>query len=266
MSEWNFALLAIFYGSLVGLSLGLTGGGGAVIAIPLLIYGLGFPYAEATAISLAVIGGTALYGALLQSRKGHVLWIVGAILGFGGIPTVTLGKWVGEALPQNILMLLFALLMTFIGLKMVLNGKINGHSHEKVRITNRATWKHLTVQKVVLLLFFGAVVGILSGTFGIGGGFFLVPTLDFILKVPIEQATATSLVGIFLIALSGVIINSNLFSAAEVNLGMQFFLGSAAGMTIGAYMKDYLSARTLEILFGSFVIALAAFVLYLNLF
>ncbi len=265
MSELGISIAAILYGSLVGLSLGLTGGGGAVIAIPLLIYGLSFQYSEATAISLAVIGGTALYGALLQSRKGHVLWVIGGLLGLGGIPTVSAGKWISDHVSQSILLVFFALLMTFIGLKMILQHKNNHNGGEKVRLRNATTWRDLTWSQILLLLFFGGVVGVLSGTFGIGGGFFFVPTLDFILKIPIEQATATSLVGIFLIAVSGVVLNLDLFSSGETILAAQFFIGSACGMTIGSFTKELLSAKTLEVTFGAFVLALAAFVLYSNL-
>jgi hypothetical protein len=262
MSDLGISFAALFYGSFVGLSLGLTGGGGAVVAIPLLIYGLGFQYSEAIAISLAVIGGTSLYGALLQSHKGHVLWLIGAILGIGGIPTVSIGKWISDHSSQNVLLFLFALLMTFIGLKMIFQHKLNRQPGSKVRIHHANVWKYLTWQRVVMLLFFGGIVGVLSGTFGIGGGFFFVPTLDFILKIPIEQATATSLVGIFLIAVSGVFLNLDLFNSEETVLALQFFIGSACGMTIGSFAKELVSGRTLEILFGSFVLALAAFVLY----
>lgn len=265
MSDLGISFAALFYGSFVGLSLGLTGGGGAVIAIPLLIYGLHFPYAEATVISLAVIGGTSLYGALLQTYKGHVLWLIGAILGLGGIPTVKIGKWISDNTPQQLLLFLFALLMTFIGLKMIFQHKLNRNKGDKVRIHHKNAWEHLTPKRIAMLLFFGGIVGVLSGTFGIGGGFFFVPILDFVLKIPIEQATATSLVGIFLIAVSGVVLNLDLFTSEETVLALQFFIGSACGMTIGSFTKELLSARTLEIIFGSFVLALAVFVLYSNI-
>lgn len=266
MSEFHFSLLPLLYGSLVGLSLGFTGGGGAIVAIPLLIYGLDFQFTEATAISLAVVGATALYGALLQSRKGHVLWLVGGILGCGGIPTIPIGKWVGQEVSQRLLLFVFGLLMTFIGLKMILNGKLNGHSQNMARLSNANTWSQLSLPKIALLLFFGAIVGVLSGTFGIGGGFFLVPTLDLILRIPIEQATATSLVGIFIIAASGVVASADILASVDKNLALQFFLGSASGMTLGAFAKNFVPPRNLEILFGSFVLATAAFVLLHNIF
>jgi uncharacterized membrane protein YfcA len=254
-------MLAVLYGTLVGLTLGLTGGGGAVVAVPLLLYGLHFGYLEATAVSLAIVGATSIFGALLQSRQGHVLWLVGAILGLGGIPTVPLGKWIAVTAPQNLLLIAFALLMTFIGLKMLLPGK----PKDPTPLSNGNTWKHLSFPKIVLLLFFGALVGILSGTFGIGGGFFFVPTLDLVLGLPIFQATATSLVGIFLISVSGVIENRDILMAIDPGVSLLFFVGSAFGMVAGTYAKNFFRPRALEIIFGCFVLGIAAYVLSQNL-
>lgn len=258
-------MLAVLYGSLVGLSLGLTGGGGAIIAVPLLIYGLSYEFSEATAISLAVVGATAIFGAILQSRKGHVLWLVGAILGCGGIPTVSLGKWIAANLPPSILLILFALLMTFIGFRMIFKAKRIEIGVNKIKMTNGDSWNHLTFRKIAQLLFFGGVVGILSGSFGIGGGFFLIPTLDLILGIPMIQATATSLVGIFLISVAGAIENREVLYSANKALSLQFFAGSALGMVLGTYAKSLFPSRKLEILFGCFVLLMAAFVLFQNL-
>lgn len=255
---------AALYGSLVGLTLGLTGGGGAIIAVPLLLYGLHFGYLEATAVSLAVIGATAILGAFIQSRKGHVLWLIGAIMGLGGIPTIPLGKWIAVTVPEQILLLLFALIMTFIGLKMIFHHKFRKGSFKTLHLTNKNSHEHLTFRKVVLLLFFGALVGILSGAFGIGGGFFFVPTLDLVLGLSIGQATATSLVGIFLISVAGVIENRDILVSIDQAVSLQFFAGSAMGMIIGSYAKNLFPARALEIFFGCFVLATAAFVLFKN--
>ena len=112
--------MALVYGVIVGLSLGLTGGGGSIFAVPLLLYGLGLDFRRAVAVSLAVVGLTALYGAVLQARRGHVLWGAGAVLGLGGVMAAPLGGWIGARLPAQLSLLLFAALMIFIGERMLL--------------------------------------------------------------------------------------------------------------------------------------------------
>ena len=100
---------------IVGLSLGLTGGGGSIFAVPLLVYGLGLDFRSSVALSLAVVGLTSAYGAALQARQGHVLWGAGAVLGLGGVLAAPLGAWIGAQMPQRLSLLLFAALMVFIG-------------------------------------------------------------------------------------------------------------------------------------------------------
>ncbi|MFY8216203.1 MAG: TSUP family transporter, partial [Chthoniobacterales bacterium] len=78
--EWT-----LLFGAIVGLSLGLTGGGGSIFAVPLLVYGLSMDFRRAVALSLAVVGLTALYGAVVQARQGRVLWGAGIVLGIGGV-------------------------------------------------------------------------------------------------------------------------------------------------------------------------------------
>lgn len=257
-------MLALLYGSLVGLSLGLTGGGGAIIAIPLLVYGLNFEFNIAVIISLGIVGATALFGALLQSRNGNVLWIIGTILGFGGILTIPFGNWIGDVVPEQLLIFLFAILMIFIGCRMIFGNKF-GNSDASGTLEPSVTLNHKSLPSVkqgFWLLFCGGVVGVLSGTFGIGGGFFLVPAMDLVLRIPIEQATATSLVGIFLIASSGLLENVHNLASVDLTSVLPFFLGSAGGMMLGVGTKHFFTPRALEILFGTFVLSTAAYVLH----
>lgn len=111
-------LLPVILGSIVGISLGLTGGGGSIFAVPLLVYALGLELRRAVALSLAIVGLTALFGALIQGRHGRVLWKAGGTLGAGGIVAAPLGARVGEWLPEPIALYLFAALMGVVGLLM----------------------------------------------------------------------------------------------------------------------------------------------------
>lgn len=256
----------LLFGIIVGLSLGLTGGGGSIFAVPLLVYGLGLDFRRAVAVSLAVVGLTALYGAILQARRGHVLWGAGAVLGLGGILAAPLGAWVGTKLPAQLSLLLFAALMIFIGIRMLLRKEKAGDVP--------LSWMscdlqpdgrpHFSFSCAGKLIGAGAVTGVLSGIFGVGGGFLVVPALLVVTCVGIEQALATSLVGIFLISASGFAANAQHLAAGDWSPAGFFLIGSALGMTGGAWLKQFIPARGLQLLFGISVIGTAIYVILKN--
>ncbi len=261
-------LTALLYGSFVGLSLGLTGGGGALFAIPLLVYGLGFDFRRAVAISLSVIGLTALYGAILQARKGFVLWRAGALLGIGGIITAPLGTLLGALLPERVSLLMFTALMTLIGVHMFRNGASTASGVRRSWLTcecdadgtPRFNWKCASK-----LLTGGAVTGLRAGVFGVGGGFLRVPALLLVTAVSIERATGTSLVAMFLISVSGVTANVGNLRGINLELASWFLGGSFCGVTTGSYLKTYLPSHLLRKGFAVMVLATAAFILARNL-
>jgi uncharacterized protein len=106
---------------------------------------------------------------------------------------------------------------------------------------------------------------VLSGIFGVGGGFLVVPALMVVTGIGIEQALATSLVGIFLIAGSGFAANAHQLAAGDAGLGLLFLLGSGAGMTLGAALKTSIPAVWLKRIFGLTVLGVAAYVIVRNL-
>jgi uncharacterized membrane protein YfcA len=258
LMEWT-----LLFGAIVGLSLGLTGGGGSIFAVPLLVYGLDMDFRRAVALSLAVVGLTALYGAVMQARQGRVLWGAGIVLGIGGVFSAPLGAWLGERMPEFYSLLLFAALMIFIGLRMLLQKQAVGDvplhwiSCER-RPDGMPKFSSKCAAKLVGA---GALTGILSGIFGVGGGFLVVPALLVVTCVSIDRALATSLVAIFLISASGFLANASRLAPADVPLGAIFLVGSAIGMTGGIQLKRFIPARGLQIIFGVGVIGTAIFVI-----
>lgn len=251
---------AILCGVLVGVSLGLTGGGGSVFAVPLLLYVLGVPLREAVAVSLAVVGLTALYGAVFQRRL--VQWGAGGMLGVGGILGAPVGASVGAVLPEIVTLLLFAGLMLFIGIKMWRNS-----GAQEVPLTAfscrrdpdgvlRFHWP--CAGKLIAA---GAVTGILSGIFGVGGGFLVVPALLLVTAMPMDRALATSLVGIALI--SAAAFAANLFALENFPMALAgwFLVGGAMGMTGGALFKSRLPTPMLKKIFAAAMIAVAFWIL-----
>jgi len=256
--EWT-----LLFGAIVGLSLGLTGGGGSIFAVPLLVYGLDLDFRRAVALSLAVVGLTALYGAVVQARQGRVLWGAGIVLGIGGICSAPIGAWLGDRIPEFYSLLFFAALMIFIGSRMLLKKQAVGDvplhwiSCERQPDGN----PRFSSKCAAKLVGAGALTGILSGIFGVGGGFLVVPALLLVTCVSIDRALATSLVAIFLISASGFLANMGRLSPADAPLGIVFLVGSAIGMTVGIQLKQFIPARGLQVIFGVGVIGTAVFII-----
>lgn len=248
---------ALLFGTAVGLSLGLTGGGGSILAVPLLVYGLGFDVRAAVAVSLAVVGLTSLFGALLQARSGLVLWRAGVILGAGGIVAAPLGAKIGARLPDDLVLVLFALLMVVVGIRMVTGGEAREVPIGRFSCPRDGFgMPRPTLACVGKLGAAGALTGILSGIFGVGGGFLLVPALVWVGSARIDFALATSLVAIALISVSGLIANMSAAGPVPVVTVGVFTLGAAAGMVAGAFWKRRLTPLVLGRVFA--VVAIGA--------
>jgi uncharacterized protein len=257
-------VLAALFGSLVGLALGLTGGGGSILAVPLLVYGLGFEFRQAVALSLAIVGLTALYGAFLQRSHGHVAWGQGLLVGLGGAFAVPGGVLVGEQLSERTSLILFAVLMGYIGGKMLFSRK-SVRTPYWLRCGTAEGAIVLCPSCICKLLIAGGITGTLSGLFGVGGGFLLVPALMAVAGVSIEYATATSLVSIVIISGAGAISNANQLVGVPFLIPITFLVGSGVGMRVGVRVKQLCSPKVLRMLFGIAVLLMAAFVLLRNL-
>ena len=250
---------AILSGVIVGISLGLTGGGGSILAVPLLIGLIGLPLRDSVAVSLAVVGTTALYGALLQRK--HVRWGPGIALGIGGILGAPLGAHWGSGWPETLTLSLFAALMIFIALKMW-RGKETQDVPLSIWTCRRDPQASHSFQwscaaKLVLA---GALTGIISGIFGVGGGFLLVPVLHLVAAMPITVALATSLVGIFLISAAAFTSNLLTLSTFPTAIAAWFLLGGAIGITAGSWSKKLIPADALRRVFASALVIVALWV------
>ena len=257
-------MLAVLFGSLVGISLGLTGGGGSTFAVPLLIYGLGFAFQQATALSLAIVGATALYGALLHRGQKHVLWFEGIVLGLGGVVGVPPGRFVAQQISERTALILFASLMVYIALRMLFPNWGPGSPRWLQCGARRIGSEWLPWRCLARLGGAGFVTGILSGLFGVGGGFLLTPALLVVAQASIPEAMATSLVSIVIIAFAGVSSSAHLLTSIGMVVPSLFLFGSACGMTAGVAIKRKWAPRTLQIIFGVSVLLTAVFVFLAN--
>lgn len=269
----NMSALAILFGCIVGFALGMTGGGGGVFAVPLLVYGLAIPAREAVGISLAAVGGTALFGALPRLLHGDVELRTGLLFAVAGMLGAPLGSYLSTRIPEHVLLGLFAILMLVVASRMwskARNPKLASGmcTTESTPDETPSTCKrdrdgklHLTSQCARLLLFVGLLTGVLSGLFGVGGGFVIVPALVLFSGMAIHQAVGTSLFVIVLVSISGVAAHVANGNDLSIETSFQFLIGGFVGMWLGSILAKRLEGATLQKTFSIAVVLVAIFVI-----
>ncbi len=268
--------LAIVFGVFVGFALGLTGGGGGIFAVPLLVYGLGVGARAAVGVSLASVGGTALFGVVPRIARGEVELRTGFLFALFGMLGAPVGTYLSSLIPETTLLILFGMLMLVVALQMWRKSKTPELPQELCSTdedSKRSTCQRdedgtlrLTSPCAMLLAGIGLVTGVLSGMFGVGGGFVIVPALVLFSGMKIHRAVATSLLVIFLVSVSGV--TSYLASGNEMSweIAVQFLLGGFAGMWLGGRVAKRLKGPTLQRVFAGGVILVALFVISKSVF
>lgn len=253
-------LLGIGLGSIVGLSLGLTGAGGAILALPLLVYGLGLTPADAVPVSLAAAGGAAFAGFLQRLRSGDVAMGAGLLLAAGGAVGAPGGAWLGRQLHPDLLMALFALLLLAAALR-VWRGAGRG-ADEPPR---PCAMGQLTRRCTVVLAVAGVFTGVLSGTFGVGGGFVIVPVLVLATGMPIRRATATSLLAITLVSAAALVSTVLQGRTMDLSVALPFLGGALGGVVLGTALARRLPPARLQRGFALVMLGVAAFTVYSTL-
>jgi uncharacterized membrane protein YfcA len=233
---------------LIGLSLGLLGGGGSILTVPILTYVAGMNPKEAIAASLFVVGVTSAVSAVTHARKGRVKWRTGLIFGAAGMAGAFGGGLVGGHIPGTILMIAFALMMVATSMAMI-RGR---------RDVSAATHNNdLPVGKVIVE---GLVVGLVTGLVGAGGGFLVVPALALLGGLSMPVAVGTSLVVIAMKSFAG--LGGYLTS---VSLDWALVGGVTAAAVAGSFLGARLAGRIPEAAlrkgFGVFVLLMGVFVL-----
>lgn len=266
--------LAILFGAVVGLSLGLTGGGGAIFAVPLLVYGLGVDPREAIGASLVTVGATALVGFLQRWRVGLVEMRTGLLFAVAGMMTAPLGSWLAARISEALLLLLFAVLMLVVAARMWRKARdvaerhvLIIHSDEPGPVCRRDPQGvlHWNSRCALLLVGVGLGTGLLAGLFGVGGGFIIVPALVLFSGMGIQRAVGTSLLVIALISTSGI---ASLVIAGRTmpwSIVAWFTGGSLLGLFVGIRLAARLGGPMLQRVFAAAILIVALFVIARNL-
>ena len=243
-------LIALALAALVGVSLGLLGGGGSILTVPILTYIVGMGPKEAIAASLFIVGVTSAVSMLSHAKAGRVRWKTGAIFGLAGMGGAFAGGLLGGYIPGVVLMILFAIMMVVTATAMI-RGRKTPADAERAGPHGR---------KLPRIVLDGFLVGLATGLVGAGGGFLIVPALNLLGGIPIAIAVGTSLLVITMKSFAG--LAGYLFS---VQLNWPFVLTftavAVAGSLAGAALTGRIPEQRLRKGFGIFVLVVGLFVL-----
>lgn len=241
--------LGLFLAATIGLSLGLLGGGGSILTVPVLVYVLGVGAKPAIAMSLAIVGVTSLLGAALHHRLRNVRIGVAAVFG----PIAMLGAYAGARLAGflsgDVQLALLALVMLVAAVSMLRSPHLEMEPDAEPRIA--------------LLVPVGFGVGLLTGVVGIGGGFLIVPALVVLGRLPMRQAVGTSLLVIAMNSAAGL---AGYLGAVPLDWAFlaRFTAAAALGAIAGTALGAHVPQATLKRGFAVFLLAVGGFVLYRN--
>jgi uncharacterized membrane protein YfcA len=249
---------AVLLGAVVGFSLGLVGGGGSILTVPLLVYAMGEPVSEAIGTALAIVGVNALVGFLGHWRERRADIRVGISFGLAGTIGAVVGTWLGHRLPGGQLLFLFALLMLLAALATARRrASPRGPSAAGVLQENwgRTEWLKLVVA--------GVGVGLLTGFFGVGGGFVIVPALVVSLRLPMHRAIGTSLLIITINSAVGLVTHLQ-YGRIDLPITALFIGGGVVGTLIGTRFAGQVSEQRLRQLFAAGLVAVSCYLLVKN--
>lgn len=242
-------ILVLILSLFIGISLGLLGGGGSILTVPILVYVAGQDPKAAIAMSLLVVGITSAAGAVSHARAGRVQWRTGLVFGAAGMAGAYGGGRVAEFIPGTWLLIAFGLMMAATAVAMLRGGK-------QVEPDESAAHE-LPVGRVVLD---GIVVGAVTGLVGAGGGFLVVPALALLGGLPMTVAVGTSLVVIAMKSMAGLV---GYLQSVSIDWGLALGVTAAAvvGTVIGERIAGKVSQEGLRRGFGWFVVVMAVFML-----
>lgn len=235
---------------LIGISLGLLGGGGSILTVPVLHYVLGYGVKDAIPMSLVVVGLTSGFGAINHARVGTVRWRTALAFGPPAIVGAILGAELGLRVDATTQLTVFAVVMLLAAVSMLRGGV--GAREEARPPRARHPLPFITLV--------GALVGVLTGFVGVGGGFLYVPALALLAGLAMKEAIGTSLVLILLSCAAGLV---RYWGHLQFDWrAIALFSGIAfVGVAVGSRLVPYLSQRTLKKGFAFFLLAMGAVVL-----
>jgi uncharacterized membrane protein YfcA len=256
-------VIVLGLGLVVGVILALTGAGGGILAVPLLVFGVQMSVAQAGPIGLLAVGMAAALGAVLGLREGIVRYRAALLIAVSGMLLSPIGLWLAHRIDNRWLSVLFALILLYVAFKTFRQARGGARAavqpvkkvHPCMRdaATGRFIWTTSCARALALS---GTVAGLLSGLLGVGGGFVMVPALQRYTNLAIQSVVATSLAVIALVSVSGVVASAATGGMAWA-VALPFSAGALAGMLGGRMVSARLAGPHLQIGFAT-VAALVA--------
>jgi uncharacterized protein len=248
-------LAAIAFGVAIGIAVGMLGGGGSVLAVPVLVYVLGQDVETATTISLVVVTAAAVAGGYGHAREGRVCWRHAGVFTAAALPGIVAGTALGAVVAGPALIAGFAVVMLIAAAATWRNAstparaddETTGHSCPALRPGRDVTA--------------GLLVGLLTGFFGVGGGFVVVPTLAVALAFPMRSAIGTSLAIITTTSTLGLIVHLAAGRGLDAELTAVMGAACVAGALAGSRFSSRVPQRTLGRAFAGLVVAVAGYLL-----
>lgn len=253
----SFDWILLGLGVLVGFPLGLTGSGGSILAIPLLVYGAKLPMKQALPLSLVIVGCIAAFGAVKLSFEGKTNWFIALMFSLSGMFFSPVAVALTIHVHETFRLGSFALLMLVVAWRMA-RQQLNGAQPPRGQNENER-------KGYIPIIIGGAFSGVLSGFFGVGGGFVITPLLILIFAIPYSEAVGTSLASITMISFSALIGYFIEGFAIDFDVLMTFVAGGAIGLLLGVFAINKVSEQTAKRIFALTTTVFAIFIL-INIF
>jgi uncharacterized membrane protein YfcA len=250
-------LVGLLSGAVVGLALGGLGGGGSMLAVPALIYLLGFSPARATTASLLIVAATSLTGLLAHARAGRVRWRAGAMFAAAGLPAAAAAGALSARLPAALLTTAFAVLAGVAAWRMLAAKRATVPIGDESRAQRPSRAKAGPGRLAAT----GAGLGAVTGLLGVGGGFLAVPALVSVLAFPMAEAIGTSLLVIGVNSLAALAPRLGSTDALDWAVVIPFTATAVLGAWHGKRLADKLSGRALQAAFAVALLAVATLML-----
>jgi uncharacterized membrane protein YfcA len=257
-------MLAVLLGAAVGLILALTGAGGGMLAVPLLMFSLGLGVSEAAPVALLAVGLAAALGALMGLRFGHLRYRAAGFMALLGIAGAPLGWWLGRHAANAPLALLFSAVLVYTSWRMLrLAGRgarhatAAPHAMPPCRIDPVAGRLRWTAACARALGSTGFAAGVLSSLLGVGGGFVIVPALLRVTDLDMQSIAVTSMAVIALVSAGSIVVSLLAGTALPLAVALPFAAGALAGLLLGRRLAQRLSGPRLQQAFAVLGLAVA---------
>lgn len=256
--------ISLSLGALVGAILGVTGAGGGILAVPVLVFGMGWSIQQAAPVALVAVAGSAAIGAFEAWLRRMVRYRAALLMTMTGVPIASIGMRAARLMPQRALLIGFGVVMLLVAARLVISAARKADAHHDLhnswvlcRInpsTGRLAWTPLVGVSIAAT---GALSGLMTGLFGVGGGFVIVPILKKITNVSMHEVVATSLMVIALVATGSAAVSVAQGVEFPVRFALGFSATMAVGMLAGRLVSRRLSSRHIQLGFACILVCVS---------